>query len=141
MCGRQDFHVPAAESKPPTQRVLSVESILAFPELEVEDGDHAAVPEFFHQMAADDKGKLKCRLRLQATWVDDGSLEGAIEQKFWVVRTFGAFQETDLVELKAIDRARVHMLYPCRLRGMEFRRSHRIPSRSALACDYVVARG
>jgi putative ATP-dependent endonuclease of OLD family len=108
---RQDFHVPAAESEPPAQRVLSVESILAFPELEVEDGDHAAVPEFFHQMAADDRGKLKCRLRLQATWVDDGSLEGAVEQKFWAVRTFGPFKETDLVELKAIDRARVQMLY------------------------------
>ena len=108
---RQDFHVPATESKAPSQRVLSIESILSFPELEVEAGDHTAVPEFFHQMAADDKGRLKCRLRLQATWVDDGSLDGAIEQKFWAVRTFGAFEETDLVELKTIDRSRVQMLY------------------------------
>jgi hypothetical protein len=108
---RQDFHVPATESRAPSQRVLSIESILSFPELEVEDADHTAVPEFFHQMAADDRGRLKCRLRLQATWVDDGSLEGAIEQKFWAVRTFGVFQETDLVELKTIDRSRVQMLY------------------------------
>jgi putative ATP-dependent endonuclease of the OLD family len=33
-------------------------------------------------MAADDAGRLKCRLRQQATWTEDGSLDGAIEQKF-----------------------------------------------------------
>ena len=53
----------------------------------------AAIPEFFHQMAADEAGKLKCRLRLEATWTDDGSLDGAIEQKYWAIRTFGAFTD------------------------------------------------
>src|SRR5438105_4870654 len=62
---RQDFHVPASESVSPPQRTLTLEAVLAFPELDSEDPAlGAAVPEFFHQMAADDDGKLKCRLRL-----------------------------------------------------------------------------
>ena len=62
-------------------------------------------------MAADDAGRLKCRLRLEATWTDDGSLEGTIEQKYWAVRAFGAFAETDCIELKALDRARIQTIY------------------------------
>lgn len=108
---RQDFHVPAAEPAPPLQRTLSLEAILAFPELDAGGANARAIPEFFQQMAADDAGRLKCRLRLEATWTDDGSLEGGLEQKYWAVRTFGAFAEADCIELKAIDRARIQMIY------------------------------
>ena len=44
--------------------------------------------------------RLKCRLRLEATWTDDGSLEGTVEQKYLAVRAFGPFAETDPIELK-----------------------------------------
>lgn len=108
---RQDFHVPATEAEPVQQRNLVIEAIIAFPELDQDDGEVAAVPEFFHQMAADEAGKLKCRLRLQATWIEDGSLDGAIDQKFWAIRTFGEFTDTDCIELKAVDRARIQLLY------------------------------
>lgn len=107
---RQDFHVPAAEVMAPGQRSLVLEAILAFPELD-EWGDRGAVPEFFQQMAADAAGRLKCRLRLEATWTDDGSLEGSVEQKYWAVRTLGPFTEVDCTELKATDRARIQMIY------------------------------
>ena len=79
---RQDFHVPAHEAAPAAQRSLVIEAIVAFPELDGL-GDLAAIPEFFQQMATDELGQLKCRLRVQATWIADGSLEGSIEQKFW----------------------------------------------------------
>jgi predicted ATP-dependent endonuclease of OLD family len=45
---RQDFHARAAEAEPVRQRSFAVEAILAFPELDAENGDDAAVPEFFH---------------------------------------------------------------------------------------------
>jgi len=108
---RQDFHVPAAEAAPPLQRTLTLEAILAFPELDAGGADAGAIPEFFQQMAADDAGHLKCRLRLEATWTDDGSLDGALEQKFWAVRTFGPIAEADCIELKALDRNRIQMIY------------------------------
>jgi len=108
---RQDFHVPSSETSTPLQRELSIEVVLAFPELDLEDADQSAVPEFFQQMAADENGNLKCRVRLQATLTDDGSLEGAVDAKFRAVRKFGEFEEKDCVDLKQIDRARIQMLY------------------------------
>jgi putative ATP-dependent endonuclease of the OLD family len=108
---RQDFHIPAAELVAHQQRRFVIEAILAFPELDAAGPEADAVPEFFHQMAADEAGRLKCRLRLEAIWTDDGSLEGTIEQKHWAVRAFGDFVEADCIELKAIDRARVQMIY------------------------------
>lgn len=108
---RQDFHIPAAEPAAPAQRTLALEANLAFPELDVAGAHPGAIPEFFQQMAADDAGRLKCRLRLEATWTDDGSLEGTIEQKYRAVRAFGAFEEGDCIELKALDLARIQMIY------------------------------
>lgn len=108
---RQDFHIPAGELVAPQQRRLALEAILAFPELDAGGADAGAIPEFFQQMAADEHGRLKCRLRLEATWTDDGSLEGTIEQKYWVVRAFGAYTEADCIELKAMDRARIQLIY------------------------------
>ncbi|MCG5076502.1 ATP-dependent nuclease [Paraburkholderia tagetis] len=108
---RQDFHVSAAEDVTPQQRRFVLEVILAFPELDTPVAGGIAIPEFFQQMAADEAGRLKCRLRFEATWTDDGSLEGTIEQKYWAVRAFGVFAEADCIELKAVDRARIQMIY------------------------------
>jgi hypothetical protein len=108
---RQDFHVPVDESAPPLSRTLSLDVILAFPELDSGAGASAAVPQYFQQMAANDAGQLKCRLRIEATWTDDGSLEGTVEQKYWAVRTLGAFTELDCIDIKALDRARIQMIY------------------------------
>jgi ABC-type cobalamin/Fe3+-siderophores transport system ATPase subunit len=108
---RQDFHIPSTELAPPLQRNFVLEAIIAFPELDADGAGGAAIPEFFHQMAADEAGKLKCRLRLDATWTDDGSLDGTIEQKYWAIRTFGQFTDADCTELKATDRARIQMIY------------------------------
>src|SRR4051812_26825108 len=63
-----DFHVPAQEQTAPQSRTLTIEAILAFPELDATADDaeaivtSSAVPEFFHQMAATVDGKLKCRI-------------------------------------------------------------------------------
>lgn len=110
---RQDFHVPFDEGTPPASRNLNIEAILSFPELT--DGDPAAVatvPEFFQQMAADEDGKLKCRLRLEATWTDDGSLEGGIEEKHFAVRNLASeYKKEECSDLKPTDRSRVQVIY------------------------------
>lgn len=108
---RQDFHVSKDRTEPIRQMVLVIEVVIAFPELDQAECDDSAVPEFFHQMAADDAGRLKCRLRFDAMWSDDGSLDGTIEQTFRAIRTFGDFVESDCTELKATDRARIQMIY------------------------------
>jgi putative ATP-dependent endonuclease of OLD family len=109
---RQDFHVPTAEEETPAERHLMLEAFLAFPELAEEGANQDAVPEFFQQMAADEAGVLKCRLRLEATWTNDGSLEGAIDIKYRAIRTFDpVFEDEDCSDLNAVDRARVQMIY------------------------------
>jgi len=108
---RQDFHIPASEASIPQTRSFWLEAIVAFPELDNDSDDTYAIPEFFHQMAADDTGCLKCRFRLEATWTDDGSLDGAVDPKLFAIRTFGDFGEEDCTDIKAVDRARIQLLY------------------------------
>jgi putative ATP-dependent endonuclease of OLD family len=107
---RQDFHIPSTEASAPQERQFTIEAILAFPELDADD-DHRTVPEFFQQMACDEDGRLKCRLRLEGRWTDDGSLEGVIEEKYQVIRTLGLFDDGDCTDMKPIDRARIQMIY------------------------------
>ena len=91
-------------------RSLVLEAIVAFPELD-DDPANPSVAEFFRNMAADENGNLKCRLRLQATWTDDGTLDGSVEEKYWAVQTFGDFEDGDLHELRAADRSRIQLFY------------------------------
>lgn len=107
---RQDFHVPCDEVERPVARTLVIEAVVAFPELDADD-ENPAVPAFFRNMAADESGNLKVRLRLEATWSDDGTLDGAIEESFSAVQTFGVFEETDRQQLRGADRSRIQLVY------------------------------
>lgn len=118
---RADFHVPANESIPPSERTLVIEAILAFPELESDHADSTnAVPQFFNQMAARHDGKLKCRIRLDAIWTDDGTTEGNIEEKVRIVRTLDSeFEEEHCNKISPVDRRRIQMVYvPARRDGV-----------------------
>lgn len=122
----EDFHVPIDETEVPTTRSLSIEVVIAFPEL-IEDIDAggedegaagrddeawSAVPEFFRQMAATEAGELKCRFRLEATWTDDGSVDGTVAELLFVIRTFDQdYGEDDCSPLRAMDRSRIQMVY------------------------------
>jgi putative ATP-dependent endonuclease of OLD family len=110
-----DFHVPAAESEAPRSRTLVIEAVLAFPELDDEDESEArgAVPEFFHRMAADDHGTLKCRIVLEAIWEDDdGTVDGDVSAKLWVVRTFDeTYGDDDRTAMPGAERARIQAIY------------------------------
>ena len=76
---RQDFHLPVDQEELRSEATLSIEVVFSFPELEGLDEEAAedAVPEFFGQMAASAPGApLKARMRLEATWTDDGTPAG-----------------------------------------------------------------
>lgn len=127
---REDFHVPIDEAGAPPARQLSIEVVIAFPELddideasaagEEVDADAADAPrngsatvaEFFRQMAATEDGQLKCRFRLEAEWTDDGSVDGTVTESLWVIRTFDShYGEDDRSPLRAMDRSRIQMVY------------------------------
>jgi putative ATP-dependent endonuclease of OLD family len=108
-----DFHVPAAETEAPQLRTLAIEAVLAFPELDDDDErGKDAVPEFFHRMAAADQGSLKCRIVLEARWEADGTVDGALAAKLWVVHTFDeTYGDDDRTALPPAERARIQMIY------------------------------
>ncbi|SDZ58375.1 AAA domain-containing protein, putative AbiEii toxin, Type IV TA system [Asanoa ishikariensis] len=112
---RQDFHVPPDEVDAPDKRTLSVELKLVFPELMDEGSDTVAVPEFFNQMTVDGDGDRApvCRLRLEATWVDDGTHDGVIDQQHYVVLPpEPASSDVErLLRFGAEDRAHLRMVY------------------------------
>lgn len=109
---RTDFHVPPGETEPPSSRDLFLEAILAFPELSAESGDSAAVPQFFRQMVIEDTGQMIVRLRLEATWTNEGSVDGAVTQRFVAVSSLAESPGEDEVSAVAPhDRARVQMIY------------------------------
>ncbi|MGY0217215.1 ATP-dependent nuclease [Endozoicomonadaceae bacterium StTr2] len=109
---RQDFHIPSSETEAPYKRALTLEAIVAFPELDNEFGDHSAIPDFFHHMSVtDDDGKLKCRLRLDAEWEDDGSIDGYITSQFRAVTTWGNPEESDFQNIRPADRSRIQLIY------------------------------
>lgn len=106
-----DFHVPKLETEVPESRSLTVEIVIAFPELDDPASGSSTVPEFFHQMAATQDGKLKCRVVLEASWVDDGTVGGSISAERRVAYTFDPDYKDEWVALSAADRSRIQMIY------------------------------
>lgn len=88
-----------------------MEAVLVFPELQDEQANHSVVPEFFNQLAIDEDGHVKCRIRLEAKWTSDGSTDGSIDENLWAVRRFGTFEESDCIKVRPNDRARIQMIY------------------------------
>lgn len=83
-----DFHLESGEKlKSKSPRNLTIECRLTFPELESEGNISSAVPETFNQMIVNEPGGTPyCRIRLEATWTDDGTPMGDIDQSlYWIV--------------------------------------------------------
>lgn len=112
---RQDFHLPADQQELQSRATLFIEVIFSFPELEGLDEDAAAdaVPEFFLQMAASAPGApLKARMRLQATWTDDGTPEGSIEEDLrWINTLNDDFEWEDCNRVQAVERGSIQFIY------------------------------
>ncbi len=112
---RQDFHLPANQQELQSGATLSIEVLFSFPELEGLDDDAAedAVPEFFLQMAASAPGApLKARMRLLATWTDDGTPDGSIDEDLrWITTLDDDFEWDDCKRVQAMERGSIHFIY------------------------------
>lgn len=111
---RRDFHVPVDRQELRSGDSLFVEAVLSFPELAVEeDSSLDAIPEFFNQMAASDEGEpLKARIRLKATWTDDGTPEGSIEEDLrWIRSLSDDFDWEECSRVQAVERSAIQFIY------------------------------
>lgn len=112
---RRDFHLPRDQQELQPGAILSIEVVFSFPELDGinEDVAEEAVPEFFLQMAASAPGApLKARIRLQATWTDDGTPDGSIDEDLrWITTLDDDFEWDDCKRVQAVERGSVQFIY------------------------------
>lgn len=90
MLTRSDFHFgPDENALEVEEKQLVIEGILAFPELEGDAEDaKMTVPAVFRHMCVEGPGMPPvCRVRLEATWVNDGTPEGTIDSSMYWVTT------------------------------------------------------
>lgn len=112
---RRDFHLTRTEGELTSGKTLSIDVVLAFPELaEGNDADNLdAVPEFFLHMSASGPGQpLKARMRLQAIWTDDGTPGGNIDGDVRWIQTLGEGYEWEKCKKVApIERSSIQLIY------------------------------
>jgi putative ATP-dependent endonuclease of OLD family len=117
---RTDFHVAAGadpESREP--RELCIEVMIGLPELV----DGTATPETiapcFRHMRLERTGAAPvCRLRLEARWEDDGTVDGEVSQElFWVDTLDPTLKDDQKHAVSAADRGLIHMYYTPAMRN------------------------
>ena len=109
-----DFHKsPATSSDQHPDTDLSIEVTLSFPELEGDDIAADVVPSVFNQMIVNSpSGELYCRLRLEARWVNDGTVEGDVEQHlYWLQTAEDPVPDDDKKRVFPADRGRIQVHY------------------------------
>ena len=110
---KSDFHL-AEQNDLESGARLSIDVVLGFPELAGDDPIGDAVPEFFMQMAASGPdAPLKVRVVLRATWLNDGSPDGVIEEEIKWVRSLEPDYdwEDDCQKVAAIQRSSIQLIY------------------------------
>ena len=112
---KRDFHLATENPELTSETSLILEAIFCFPELggnpDAECFD--AVPEFFQQMTVSAPGAtLKARMRLKATWTDDGTLDGSIDEDFrWITAFNDQFNWDECQPVRPAERICIQVIY------------------------------
>lgn len=121
-----DFHLAFGEElSARSTRRLTIECRLRFPELDhVSGGTVSGVPETFNQMIVDEpEGTPYCRIRLEATWTDDHTVSGEVDQTLWWITTNSddetIIQANNRIRVQPGDRSRIRVIYVGAVRDPE----------------------
>ena len=123
-----DFHLaPGKRLSDEPSRNLFIECRLSFPEMDAAEGaeeqelpdlsfeEDLAIPETFNQMLIDRPGGTPyCRIRLEATWTDDGTPHGEVDEAlFWVVTESEEPQDIEKQSKRVSprDRGKIRVIY------------------------------
>ncbi|MBA3512295.1 MAG: AAA family ATPase [Sphingomonas sp.] len=111
---RSDFHIGAQESPDNiASKSLFIDVLIAFPELIDGTATSETIAPPFRHMQIERTGKAPvCRLRLDASWEDDGTLEGEVAQQLsWVDSLDETPDETVCHPVAAADRGLIQLYY------------------------------
>ena len=111
---RSDFHLPPdVEPNDRTARDLYIDVIIALPELE--DGSatpETIAPSFRHMRIAQSGAEPVCRMRLEARWEDDGTVEGEVSQElFWADTLDPVVKDEQKHAVTPADRGLIQLYY------------------------------
>jgi putative ATP-dependent endonuclease of OLD family len=109
---KSDFHIVPTEPELVSGTMIVIDCTFSFPELD-NGGDDAAVPEVFsHMSTTGEDDPLEVRMRLQATWTDDLTPDGTVEQEVrWVTSGGDDFDWDKCRRVQAVERSYVQLIY------------------------------
>lgn len=109
---KTDFHVAHDADGLASGVALSIDCVLGFPGAEGAGGD-PAVPEVFGHMTLGGPGQaLKVRIRLQATWTDDLTPGGAVEEDVrWVATLDDDYDWAACTRVTPVERGFIQLVY------------------------------
>ena len=111
---RSDFHL-AADADPDDRgpKELVVDVLVALPELaDATATAETVAPSFRHMLITRTDRPPVCRLRLEARWEDDGTVEGEVSQEFcWVDTLDEAPKDEKKHAVAAADRGLIQLYY------------------------------
>ena len=111
---RSDFHVPlGSATDDPSSVELSIEVVLIFPELSGgAETSNSVAPAFNHMIVDSPGGDPFCRLRLEARWTDDGTIEGHVDQDlYWILTAEEPVPDDRKQRVTPNDRGRIQVYY------------------------------
>ena len=111
---RSDFHVPPGSAiNDPSAVELSIEVVLMFPELSGgAEASNSVAPAFNHMIVDSPGGGPFCRLRLEARWIDDGTIEGHVDQDlYWILTAEEPVPDDKKQRVTPNDRGRIQVHY------------------------------
>ena len=105
---RSDFHLPPGKKAEELENCkLFIEAVFNFPEIDNPAQPDVAIPSFFKYFIVEEEGKEPyLRIRLDATYSNDGSLEGLIDVKY----SFIIAAESDEITASVMKPAHRNML-------------------------------
>ena len=109
-----DFHVlPGHPVDNRSNLELSIEAILSFPELAGGNAEGNAVAPVFHNLVVGSPGgDLYARWRLEASWTDDGTIEGHVDQiLYWLLAAEESDTDAKKRPVHPNDRGRIQVHY------------------------------
>lgn len=115
-----DFFVPPGGTlQKEGVKCLMIEVHLVFPELAQNDASAQGIAPCFKYMCVQEPGGQPfCRVRLDANWIDDGTIEGSVEQRVsWIRTTKDQPQAEDIHPMTPNDRALIQVNYVPAVRG------------------------
>lgn len=111
---RDDFHVPSGvDPDVRTEKSLFIEVLIGLPELADSSTTSSATvaPMFKHMAVASPGGAPLCRMRLEARWVDDGTVDGEVIQRLDWITTLGLIDDDHRHSVSPSDRGLIQLHY------------------------------